>query len=212
MATIIPSILEKTASEFQKQLTKLDQVPEIKKVHIDFCDNTFVPNNTLPLSQLPELPKNYVYELHWMSSTIPDYDLINKLGFETLMLHIEAFSAQEMMKVPVPIATAIGPHSPINKLDDYKEFIGLICLMGIEPGFQGQPFLESTYERLYEIKKKYPTIYVEVDGGVNLSTIGKLASLGADFLNCGSSLMKQPDIVKAYRELAAECKIQKTTQ
>ena len=69
--------------------------------------------------------------------------------------------------------------------------------MSVNPGFQGTPFLENTYNRVEELRKLLPDAIIEVDGGVNLGNVKKIAQSGADLIILGSAITKAPNMAEA---------------
>ncbi|HYF05238.1 MAG TPA: hypothetical protein VEA59_03625 [Patescibacteria group bacterium] len=208
MAIIIPSILEKTVEDFETIFRKVSTIPEIDRIHVDFCDGVFVDNTTMTIDDLTQLSPAYSWEAHLMVKQ-PDNFLDYKLpGFDSVIIHYEAYPSEDIHQVLRGIAAAglkvgmaINPETPVTVLGNYLEGISFAVIMAIHPGRQGNPFIEQTYERVRLAKELYPSMQIEIDGSVNKLTIGKLKQCGADVLNCGSSLVKQPNIRVAYDEL-----------
>ena len=97
--------------------------------------------------------------------------------------------------------------NPTTKVEVLKEFVGLadqFLIMSVNPGFQGQAFLEETFSRVKELRMLLPNAIIEVDGGVSLSNIRELSHAGADLLVVGSALLKAPNILEAYQQLQKE--------
>jgi ribulose-phosphate 3-epimerase len=81
----------------------------------------------------------------------------------------------------------------------------MVVMMSVNPGFGGQSFIESTYERLVElndirISGEYGFL-IQVDGGVNLKNIRQVADSGAEVLVAGSSIFKAEHISNRVKEL-----------
>jgi ribulose-phosphate 3-epimerase len=87
--------------------------------------------------------------------------------------------------------------------------------MSVNPGFGGQSFIENTYQRLKDMwairEEKQLGYLIEVDGGVSLDNIEKIASSGADVLVAGSSVFKAKNIPKRIEELTKRAQIGKGT-
>ncbi len=82
--------------------------------------------------------------------------------------------------------------------------------MSVNPGFGGQSFIPNTYERLKELAKMRTEhelgFLIEVDGGINLKNITKIADAGADVLVTGSSVFRAEDITARVEELKVKLK------
>ena len=77
----------------------------------------------------------------------------------------------------------------------------MVLVMTVEPGFGGQKFMENCLEKVTEIRALSPTIYIEVDGGVNEQTGKELMEAGADVLVAGSFVFCAPDMAEAVHKL-----------
>jgi len=124
------------------------------------------------------------------------------LGSDIITVHIEATNnlnqiINKIHESSLKAGIAINPETPISELKEYIKKVDLICLMGVNPGFAGQKFIESTKERLKELKQLIITsesnALIEVDGGVNKDNFQDLKSNGADVLVAGSYIFNSPD-------------------
>jgi ribulose-phosphate 3-epimerase len=92
---------------------------------------------------------------------------------------------------------SLNPHTPISVLEEIITDIDVVLLMSVNPGFGGQSFIESTYNKVEKlaklIKEKNTEVIIEIDGGVNLETGKKLIEAGADALVAGSFVFGAKD-------------------
>ena len=72
---------------------------------------------------------------------------------------------------------ALKPSTPVNAVLHYIDEVDVVLIMTVEPGFGGQKFMESTMEKVAWLRKKFPTLDIEVDGGVGLDTIQACAEV-----------------------------------
>ena len=81
----------------------------------------------------------------------------------------------------------------------------MVLLMSVNPGFAGQKFIESTYEKIIEVKEMIdavnPKIRLEVDGGINLDNIGKVAECGANTFVAGSAIFNSDNYKKTISQM-----------
>ena len=100
---------------------------------------------------------------------------------------------------------AINPHTPVALLEDIIEYVDLVLIMSVNPGFGGQKFIENTYKKLRELKElssgRNPKLYIEVDGGVDETNITKLIYAGANVLVAGNSVFSAKDPLAAIKNL-----------
>jgi ribulose-phosphate 3-epimerase len=123
------------------------------------------------------------------------------LVFHTETITLEAFTRYvESSRISVGIAATND--TPLSTLEPYAAVADYIQLMGIaEIGTQGQAFDVRVLERISELKIKFPSKPITIDGSVNKETILKLTKAGADRFICGSAIVGAIDPHFAYLEL-----------
>lgn len=196
------------------KLAKITKLPGVSRIQVDFGDGVFVPNAMLPVSEIEILNPAFHFEAHLMVKEPKDFFDYQLSGFKTLLVHHEAFSNPEGLRQAISAIKSAGlkpgiclkNETPISVLEEFFPEVEQFQLMGIVPGFQGQPFLENTYQRVVELRKRLPNAIIEIDGGVSLENARRLAQSGADLLIAGSALLKAPDISIAYEQLTQEIK------
>lgn len=72
---------------------------------------------------------------------------------------------------------ALNPKTPVNVVVNYVDLADMVLVMTVEPGFGGQQFMESMMEKVKWLRKNYPTLDIEVDGGVGPNTIHSCANV-----------------------------------
>lgn len=95
----------------------------------------------------------------------------------------------------INIATDISLIEPFLDKCDYVQFMGISHI-----GRQGEPFDKKVLAKISAFRKKYPSIPMQVDGGVSLTTAPALLDAGVSRLIVGSALWKAPDLATAYNE------------
>jgi len=102
------------------------------------------------------------------------------------------------------VGIAINPDTSLSVLEDIIQDIDLILLMSVYPGFGGQKFIETTIDKIQDAKKLIETqshhIFLEVDGGINHETIGKVAAAGANVFVAGSAIFGSADYAKTIQD------------
>lgn len=201
---ISPSILAADFGNLAKDCHKIDK-SNADWFHLDVMDGLFVPNISfgMPIvKSIRELTKKPL-DVHLMIVEPERYidDFIH-IGSDILTVHIEATTQMnhiinKVHQSSLKSGIAINPDTPISKLEEYICEIDLVCLMGVNPGFAGQKFIEKTYNRLEELKSliisNKSSALIEVDGGVNKNNFENLKSLGADVLVAGSYIFNSSD-------------------
>lgn len=102
-------------------------------------------------------------------------------------------------------AVTLNPSTPVCMLEDIICDVDMVLLMSVNPGFGGQKFIESTYNKLDRLRKLIAdsgsNAIIEIDGGVNNETAPKLIAHGADVLVSGSYVFKAEDPIKTISGL-----------
>ena len=186
-------------------------------VHFDVMDNHYVPNLTIGPMVCKSLRdfgiKNFI-DVHLMIEPVDDLaaDFI-KAGADLISFHPEATkhvhrSINAIKDAGCKAGLAINPGTSLNVLDDVIEDLDLVLLMSVNPGFGGQSFIQGTLNKITKVRKMINAtgkdIRLEVDGGVNLSTIAEVAKAGADTFVAGSAIFGTDNYEDTITNLRAQ--------
>ncbi len=207
---VAPSIL---SADFGDLKTSLDLVKEAKWIHVDVMDGHFVPNISIgPVVVKGIRPyTKQVLDTHLMISQPLKYAKeFVKAGSDRITFHYEAVhdplkTIMELRQLDVPIGISIKPATDVKNLLTILEYVDLVLVMSVEPGFGGQAFMPETIDKIKELKTLKKVIknnyLIEVDGGINKET-GKLCmAAGADVLVAGSFIFNDPNPSDRIQEL-----------
>lgn len=170
--------------------------------HLDIMDGVFVPNISFGMPVLAAISKNATKTLDTHLMIVePDRYIKNfaNLNVDILTVHYEACThlhrtIQAIKKTGMRAGVALNPHTSVHLLEDIIQDIDMVCIMSVNPGFGGQPFIDNTYRKVEALKeliiRKNTHTLIEVDGGVNDKNAKKLIHLGADILVMGSFIFK----------------------
>ncbi len=201
---VIPAILVKNREELIAQIEKVK--PSVTAVHVDIMDNVFVPNKTVGLEGLTDLPSGISYEFHWMVKD-PENWILKVPGKHMHLVHVEAISDwNKIKKACAPdgkIGLAINPPTPLEKLYPYindKE-VKKVLFMTVNPGFCGQKYIPEVESKVHALRAKFPELEIEVDGGINPETSERASEAGANILAASSAIFKAKNIPEAVQTI-----------
>jgi len=133
-----------------------------------------------------------------------------RAGADLISVHYEACphlhrSIQNIKKHGIMAGVVVNPATSLYNIEPILEYVDLVLIMSVNPGFGGQSFIESSYDKLRELADLRDAgghgFLIEIDGGVSLKNIEKVAEAGADVLVAGSSVFKADDISARVNEL-----------
>ncbi len=209
-ARITPSILN---ADFARMGEEVTAIPSADGIHIDVMDYHFVPNLTMGLPMVESLRKvtTTPFDIHLMISDpdtwAPSYV---EAGAESVTFHLEAAKApvrlaREIRGMGARAAVALKPATPVEQLADILTEFDQILIMTVEPGFGGQSFLDVVLPKIRRTRQLIDAtgadIWLQIDGGVSVETIGRAAEAGADTFVAGSAVYSSDDPDAMVREL-----------
>ena len=194
-------------------------------IHFDVMDNHYVPNLTFgPMVCQALKPhattadgKAVPIDVHLMVQPVDSLAAaFADAGADLISFHPEASghvhrSVQAIKSKGCKAGLVFNPGTPLDTLDWMIDNIDLILIMSVNPGFGGQSFIESALKKIEAARKRIDAcgkdIRLEVDGGIKLENIARVASAGADTFVAGSAIFGSPSypaVIDAMRrELAA---------
>lgn len=213
---IAPSIL---SADFARLGEEVDAVVAAGAdlVHFDVMDNHYVPNLTVGPMVCEALRKHGVkvpIDVHLMvkpvDRIIPDFAAA---GASYISFHPEATehvdrTLQLIHERGCKSGLVFNPATPLNWLDHVLDKVDLVLLMSVNPGFGGQEFIESTLPKITAVRERIDrsgrAIRLEVDGGVKVGNIGRIAAAGADTFVAGSAVFGAADYAATIAAMRRE--------
>lgn len=202
-----PSLLSADFGNLEHTLQELEKAG-LSWVHLDIMDGRFVPNITFGQHVVRGLRKctSLFFDVHLMIEE-PERYLEDFAHAGTQMLTIQAESTKhiqrtlaEIRRLGMKAGIALNPATPVNVLDHILDDLDLVLVMSVNPGFGGQTFLPTSYDKIRTVRKMLGNraCHVQVDGGVNPENTSALVKAGADVLVSGSAFFSSPPYDKRH--------------
>lgn len=216
MKTLIsPSLLSADFLNLRNDIEMIND-SEADWLHLDIMDGVFVPNISFGFPVINAVAKacRKPLDAHLMIVHPENYiKQVAATGAMMMNVHYEACvhlhrTVQEIHDAGMKAGVTLNPSTPVCMLEDIIRDVDMVLLMGVNPGFGGQKFIESTLDktrRLRElIRRTGSHALIEIDGGVNGETAPLLVEAGADVLVSGSYVFKSSDPKKTILHLKGQ--------
>lgn len=210
---VAPSILSLDYSLMSEQLDLLKQ-SDAQWLHYDVMDTVFVPNITFGADLLKGMEKRsgLKMDVHLMVQNVKlVMDIFLKQRIYVLTIHYEVLkhseliaAAQKIKQHGVKAGISFKPNTDVNKIFPLLPYFDVVLVMGVEPGFGGQAFMENTVNVIQTLRtyidQQALSCLIEVDGGINQETGKRCVDAGANILVAGSYVF-DGDILKNIESL-----------
>jgi ribulose-phosphate 3-epimerase len=184
-------------------------------IHVDVMDGHFVPNITIGPPVVASLKRvvKVPLDVHLMISE-PDrfIEAFAAAGATMLSVHVEVLphlhrTVHAIQALGVKAGVVLNPATPVAALEDIAGDVDFVLIMSVNPGFGGQTFIPRSESKVTEVRALLDRVGnaapVEIDGGIDLTNVGRVVLAGARILVAGSAVFHSPDPERATRELKA---------
>jgi ribulose-phosphate 3-epimerase len=207
---IAPSILSADFARLGEEIHRVEQAGA-DLIHFDVMDGHFVPNLSIgiPVLESVRAITHLPLDAHLMIEQPERYlEPFVKAGANSISVHAEVCDdipaiARYMRDLGVHAAVAINPETDPERVLAAAEHLDMILVMSVHPGFGGQGFIQDSIERLNlvrrELDRRGLAVDVEVDGGIKVDNIARVAEAGANVFVSGSGIFGHAD----YGEIIA---------
>lgn len=205
---VAPSLLAADLSRLGEEVASVEAAGA-DVLHFDVMDGVFVPNISFgfpvieALKKLTKLP----IDAHLMIQNADAFiDRFAAAGCNWLSVHVEACphlhrTLSRIRELGMRAGVAINPGTPVSALDAVLGDMDFVLVMSVNPGFGGQKFIEGTWDRVREIKRKAPHVQIEIDGGIKESNAGTAIAAGCEILVVGTGLFGTSDYKQTIQKI-----------
>lgn len=203
---LAPSILAANFAQLGEQV-KAAEAAGVDWIHIDVMDGHFVPNISIgplvvrALRPITTLPLDVHLMIEHPERYLSDFA---KAGADYITVHVETCphlhrTIEEIKALGVKAGVTLNPATPLSSLEEVLPLLDLVLIMSVNPGFGGQRYIPSSTAKIARLRAKLNEIgsqaELEVDGGINATTISDAARAGATVFVAGSAIFNAKDTV-----------------
>jgi ribulose-phosphate 3-epimerase len=208
---IAPSVLAADFSRLGEEVARVEPYADL--LHVDVMDGHFVPNLAVGIPVIASLRKitKLPLDCHLMTLNPDRYlEALKEAGADIVTVHIEVFPspadiAAQARAVGLGFGLVLNPPTPVQAVEPFVELTDMVLVMSVDPGFGGQQFDQTVLGKVERLRKFVDSAGlgtdIEIDGGIDLTTIRPARDAGADVFVAGTSVFRTDDPAAAIQEL-----------
>lgn len=205
MVMLAPSILSADFANLLKDIKEVETAGA-DILHIDVMDGHFVPNISIGLPVVKSIKKvtKLPLDVHLMILNPERYiDDFISAGANYITVHAEAcFHLHRLIEsiraLGAKPSVALNPATSLNDIEYIIDYIDMVLIMTVNPGFGGQNFIKEMVYKINRLKKmilkRNLDVKIQVDGGINLDNVEEVVKAGADIIVAGSAIFRADSI------------------
>ncbi len=209
---VAPSVLSADFARLGEQVMKAVK-GGADSIHLDVMDGHFVPNLTFgpPIIQAIRTQTDAAFDVHMMVENPERYiPALAEARADLITVHVEAVRhlhrvVHQIKDAGILAGVALNPATPVSAVEEILPDLDLVLVMSVNPGFGGQSFIESSVEKIEQVRRlldeRGSAATLQVDGGIGPDTAERVVRAGARMLVAGSAVFGSPHGIAGAIEL-----------
>ncbi|MFA5799888.1 MAG: ribulose-phosphate 3-epimerase [Candidatus Peribacteraceae bacterium] len=205
---ISPSILSADFGHLQNEVDSVESSADA--LHFDVMDGHFVPNLSFGALVGKCIRTKLPLDVHLMVTNPADRIVeFQNIGSSNITFHAEVVEGTAsrraliaaIRKTNATAGISLNPATPLPAIDDIVGEIDRVLVMSVQPGFGGQEFVSAVLEKVRALRKRFPRLMIQIDGGIDEETAKLARDAGADNLVAGKAIFSAKDRETMIRTL-----------